>query len=104
MPNPLLQVSGDDGLGGLPTRMHADYFFAAQDQFSRAVDLTKTERFGQRGDGLYNGGYSESLPADRASERRPTPWSSTPRGAVPAACSPSAERHRQLLQLAETPT
>lgn len=60
VPNPL-QVSGDDGAWLPYTSMHADYFFAAQDQFSRAVDLNGDGRIQDNaGTASYDGGYSES--------------------------------------------
>jgi hypothetical protein len=60
IPNPL-QVSGDDGTWLPYTSMHADYFFAAQDQFSRAVDLNGDGRIQDNaGTASYDGGYSES--------------------------------------------
>jgi hypothetical protein len=70
-PNPL-QVSGDDGMWHPYTSMHADYFFAAQDEFTKAVDLN--------GDGViqdnagtpaYRGGYSESSLLDLCLRKAP---------------------------------
>ncbi len=60
VPNPL-QVSGDDGAWLPFTSMHADYFFAAQDEFSRAVDLDGDGKiWDNAGKRWYRGGYSES--------------------------------------------
>ena len=60
VPNPL-QVSGDDGAWLPYTSMHADYFFAAQDEFSSAVDLNGDGRIQDNaGTASYDGGYSES--------------------------------------------
>lgn len=60
VPNPL-QVSGDDGAWLPYTSMHADYFFAAQDEFHQAVDLNGDGRIQDNaGTASYDGGYSES--------------------------------------------
>lgn len=60
VPNPLM-VSGDNGTWHPYTSMHADYFFAAQDEFYNAVDLNGDGRIQDNaGTSSYNGGYSES--------------------------------------------
>jgi Domain of unknown function (DUF1996) len=60
VPFPLV-VSGDGGVWLPFTVMHADYFFAAQDEFTRAVDLNGDGRIQDNaGTAGYNGGYSES--------------------------------------------
>ena len=71
VPNPL-QVSGDDGAWLPYTSMHADYFFAAQDEFSRAVDLNGDGRIQDNaGTAAYNGGYSESSLMDLCIRKAP---------------------------------
>jgi hypothetical protein len=71
VPNPL-QVSGDDGAWLPYTSMHADYFFAAQDEFSRAVDLNGDGRIQDNaGTASYDGGYSESSLMDLCIRKAP---------------------------------
>jgi hypothetical protein len=71
VPNPLL-VSGDDGAWLPYTSMHADYFFAAQDEFSRAVDLNGDGRIQDNaGTASYAGGYSESSLLDLCIRKAP---------------------------------
>ena len=53
VPNPLT-VSGDDGTWHPYESMHADYFFAAQDEFQKDVDLDRDGRIEHT-----DGGYSE---------------------------------------------
>ena len=71
VPNPLL-ISGDDGAWLPYTSMHADYFFAAQDEFSRALDLNGDGRIQDNaGTASYAGGYSESSLMDLCIRKAP---------------------------------
>ena len=71
VPNPL-QVSGDDGAWLPHTSMHADYFFAAQDEFSSALDLNGDGRIEDNaGTASYTGGYSESSLMDLCIRKAP---------------------------------
>ena len=71
VPNPL-QVSGDDGAWLPYTSMHADYFFAAQDEFTRALDLNGDGRIQDNaGTASYTGGYSESSLMDLCIRKAP---------------------------------
>jgi hypothetical protein len=71
VPEPL-QVSGDDGAWLPFTWMHADYFFAAQDEFSEAVDLNGDGRIQDNaGTASYAGGYSESSLLDLCIRKSP---------------------------------
>jgi hypothetical protein len=71
VPNPL-RVSGDDGAWLPYTSMHADYFFAAQDEFSMAVDLNGDGRIEDNaGTASYDGGYSESSLMDLCIRKAP---------------------------------
>jgi Domain of unknown function (DUF1996) len=71
IPNPL-RVSGDDRTWLSYTSMHADYFFAAQDEFSRALDLNGDGRIQDNaGTASYTGGYSESSLMDLCIRKAP---------------------------------
>jgi hypothetical protein len=71
VPNPL-QVSGDNGAWLPYTSMHADYFFAAQDEFSKALDLNGDGRIQDNaGTASYAGGYSESSLMDLCIRKAP---------------------------------
>jgi Domain of unknown function (DUF1996) len=71
VPNPL-RISGDDGAWLPYTSMHADYFFAAQDEFTRAVDLNGDGRIQDNaGTASYDGGYSESSLMDLCIRKAP---------------------------------
>ena len=71
VPKPL-QVSGDNGTWHPYTSMHADYFFAAQDEFQRAVDLNGDGRIQDNaGTPAYDGGYSESSLMDLCIKKAP---------------------------------
>lgn len=71
VPNPLV-VSGDNGMWHPYTSMHADYFFAAQDEFQQAVDLNGDGRIQDNaGNANYKGGYSESSLLDLCIRKAP---------------------------------
>lgn len=71
IPNPL-RVSGDNGAWLPYTSMHADYFFAAQDEFTKAVDLNGDGRIQDNaGTAAYEGGYSESSLLDLCLRKAP---------------------------------
>ena len=70
VPRPL-QISGDDGAWLPYTSMHADYFFAAQDEFSQAVDLNGDGVIKDNAGPNYDGGYSESSLLDLCVRKAP---------------------------------
>jgi hypothetical protein len=71
VPNPLT-VSGDNGTWLPYTSMHADYFFAAQDEFQEPVDLNGDRKVQDNaGTTAYKGGYSESSLLDLCIRKAP---------------------------------